>query len=290
MCAGFRETYSGASQYVGPAYVGRTNLNALVTAHAHVLNPSGSIGQADRLEIAWKIANNEGSSDGIRLCDYGLVSVGLQQWTSRYELPALLGAWNTEAPDEFDVYLGLYGIGVRQDPTGKWILQHLGPNPGDGLKDLTAATGTDNQLKTFGGVKTSTKIDFTGGGIDWAARFRAPGLFSSSLQNRQLLVAAARFDAVRTFNRKVMTWELAGRTGLHLEDIFTSKLGAALVFDQHINSADNILPDITGVIKNIQDKYRPTALTADVIRLVVAAYRKKRTFKNDPRESRFQPA
>ena len=80
LCAGFRETYSGASQYAG---LRGTNLNALVTARAHVLNPSGGIGQADRLEIAWKNANNEGSSDGIRLCDYGLVSVGLQQWTSR---------------------------------------------------------------------------------------------------------------------------------------------------------------------------------------------------------------
>jgi len=288
LCAGFRETYPGASQYVGPAYVGRTNLNALVTARAHVLNPSGGIGQADRLEIAWKNADNEGSSDGIRLCDFGLVSVGLQQWTSRYELPALLGAWNTEAPDEFDVYLGLYGIAIRQDPKGNWILQHLGPNPGDGLKDLTAATGTDNQLTTFGGVKTSTKVDFTGGGIDWAARFRAPGLFSSSLQNRQLLVAAARFDAVRTYKRKVMTWELAGRTGLHVEDIFTSKLGAALVFDQHINSAGNILPDITAAIKDVQDEHSPTALTADVIRMVVAAYREKRTFNNDPGQTVFK--
>ena len=85
-----------------------------------------------------------------------------------------------------------------------------------------------------------------------------------------------------------MTWELAGRTGLHLEDILTSKLGAALVFDQHVNSAGNIFSDITAAIKDIQDEHSPTAFTADVIRMVVAAYRKKRTFKNDPSHTVFK--
>jgi hypothetical protein len=68
-----------------------------------------------RIELASKIAMNEGLFDSCRAADIGIISTGLQQWSAHVgtELPVLLERFRVQAPEHYDLFFGVYGLQTR---------------------------------------------------------------------------------------------------------------------------------------------------------------------------------
>ena len=227
------ETISGVT-YRGPAYPGRLLPGPFATADSANL-PTDAQSVA-RLAIVAGIAPNEGNLDAIRLRDAGILSSGIHQWSahSALELPSLLFRFKDLSPEEFSLYFGMYGLDVIPDPNpahaGQFILQRVDANG-------TATSMDYNATRTFfdGSVEASGTVVF---GTTWASRFRLASLASEAYRRCQLLAAIGRFDRIK---RDVGNLTVSG-TAIAVEALITSKQGAALLLDSHINKPSKVKP------------------------------------------------
>lgn len=110
----------GYSGYTGVAHFGNMLPGPFVAAHNAEINPTADARIDERSAIVVAIAPNEGLLDAARLRDRGLLSTGLQQWTDHVNTEAnvLWDHLRAMAPDEFDLYVGLYRLLPR-------IWQHI---------------------------------------------------------------------------------------------------------------------------------------------------------------------
>lgn len=69
-----------------------------------------------RVQVAARIAGSEGSMDSCQAGDFGLVSFGFQQWAAHNEeeLTVLLERYRAQAPDHFDLFFGMLGLGTKR--------------------------------------------------------------------------------------------------------------------------------------------------------------------------------
>ena len=192
------------------------------------------------------ISPNEAALDGIEYADAGIVSTGVHQWTASHptELPAMLWRYRSIAPDEFDLFFRLYGLKVRPDGADgqgnpQFMLQKIAPN----LAVIDLATFAQKR-DFFGGVKDAAGV--TTFGTLWAARFRLASTALSAYGLAQALEAAARFDRIL---REVPNLVVAG-VNQPLNSVISSRLGVALILDQHINRPGNVGPDLQTAINN----------------------------------------
>ena len=230
---------AGHPQYRGAAYGGRIAPRQFVQTHGPLLNPRNEARLAARLQIVEAIAVNEGFLDAVRMQDYGILSIGMQQWSAHadLELPALLWRFREVALDEYLLYFGLYNLEVRQagqDAHGnpQFMLQEINPNRT--VSDL----GTWQQRRTFfGGTTVGTLTTFRS---EWAARSREAAIASVTFRAVEILEAAARFDRVR---REVGSITVGGRP-VALDQLITSQLGVALILDAHINMPARVRDDL----------------------------------------------
>ena len=75
-----------------------------------------------RRHVVVSVADAEGGIDAVRLADSALISLGIQQWSVHVdtELSLLLAHFQRRAPDHYDVFFGLHGLGlVPCDAAGK---------------------------------------------------------------------------------------------------------------------------------------------------------------------------
>lgn len=262
--------------FLGPAYSGRLDVAAAITARTNTYNPHNTAARTARLNVIGVVALNEARLDGARIADAGVLSVGFQQWTTHYE-PWPLGNWATAVPNEWDLFLGMYGLGITgsTNDRGSWRLRGLvGPAGTTTTFVMVSGFGPHSQGKFFGGVKSGAVVSYIPGAWEWAARFRLAGLISRAWQDTQIFAAVARFDIIRAYVSK--TWSIGG-VKYGLADIITSEFGAALVLDQHVNSPGNIADDIGSAI----GKVKPATLT-DQARVDIAnSYADIRRFNND---------
>jgi hypothetical protein len=178
-----------AVNYTGPEFKGRVALEPYLAADAASLVP----GDPHKEELLLLVAGleDQGRLDSVRARDASLITAGLGNWgaTDPAGLPALLSAYKTAAPDEFDLFFALYGLDVGPDPAGGpgSRLLIIGP---DGA---TTVPDTATLQAFFGGA-----ADASGGitfGSGWAARFRLPALVSAAYRRVQVAQAAAPLAA-----------------------------------------------------------------------------------------------
>ena len=216
--------------YRGPEFEGRLAVGPLTTAHAALVNPTNDARVAARIEIIAAIAPNEANLDGARARDSDLIASGVHQWGAQQanELPSLLARFKRLAGDEFDLLFALHGLDVQPDPHRGTDFQLLRIEPAG---PPTVLTGND-RFTFFGGSGTiGHTITFTS---DWVARFRLAALVSATYLRAEIEEAAARFDRIRT---EVGSIHIGGTPGstVPLPDLISSKQGAALILDSHIN-------------------------------------------------------
>ena len=237
------------AQFRGPAFVGRVVVGPFIARHQAQINPDGDPRLAERLLIVSAISPNEAALDGVRLRDAGILSTGVHQWTVPFpvELPAMLGRYRTLAPLEFDLFFRLYGLEVRPDGMDgkgnpKFMLQQVAPD-----LTVTDLATPAQQLAFFGGVKVAAVTTF---GTLWAARFRLASTALSAYGIAQALEAAARFDRIL---REVGNLKVAG-VDQPLDSVISSRLGAALILDQHINRPGRVKLDLQAAIDAVKPK------------------------------------
>jgi hypothetical protein len=175
-----------AVNYTGPAFKGRVALQPYLTADAANLIPGNPQKAALLLLLAGR--SDQGLLDSVQARGTDLVTAGLGHWgaTDGTGLPALLFAYKTAAPDEFDLFFALHGLDVRHGPAGgpQFQLLIIGP---DGAGTVPAA----GALQTFlgGSADASGAVTFSS---DWVARFRLPALVSAAYRRVQVAQAAAQ--------------------------------------------------------------------------------------------------
>lgn len=230
---------SGGSTYRGPAYGGRIPPSAFIGGQANLLNPRADPRVAARLRIVEAIAVNEGFLDAVRMRDRGILSIGMQQWSAHadLELPALLAHYEQMAPDEFELFFGLYDLDVRsngQDAQGnpRFMLQRVEPN--GNRVDLVAWNA---RRDFFGGTTAGATTTFR---TDWAARSREAAIASLRFRAAEVLEAAGRLDRIV---REVGSITVGGAQ-VPLTTLITSQLGVALIFDAHINQPAHVPADL----------------------------------------------
>ena len=192
------------------------------------------------------ISPNEAALDGIKMLDAGIVSTGVHQWTAAFptELPAMLWRYRSLAPLEFDLFFRLYGLEVRPDGTDG----HGNPTvhaPANRARpyryrpsDVRSEARLFRRVTDAAGVTTFDTL--------WAARFRLASTALSAYGLAQALEAAARFDRIL---REVGNLNVAG-VNQPLDSVISSRLGVALILDQHINRPGNVGPDLQTAINN----------------------------------------
>lgn len=104
----------------GPAYAGDKDPAAFAAAHPDAVAPSPTELQKAALDVALKIAGNEGRLDACRAQDSALLSTGIQQWSVHVntEMSVLLHRFREHAPEHYDLFFGMYGL-----QTAKWAPQ-----------------------------------------------------------------------------------------------------------------------------------------------------------------------
>jgi hypothetical protein len=176
-----------AVNYTGPEFKGRVALDPYLAADAASLLP----GNPHKDELLLLVAGLEqGRLDSVKARDASLITAGLGNWgaTDPTGLPALLSAYKTAAPDEFDLFFGLYGLDVRPGPVGgQSQLLIIGPDGSTTVPDAAA-------LQAFfgGSADGSGGVMFSSA---WAARFRLPALVSAAYRRVQVAQAAAPLAA-----------------------------------------------------------------------------------------------
>lgn len=242
-------------QFRGPAYMGRIEPGAFIAGHQAQLNPLGDQRLAERLVIVSAISPNEGALDAIRLRDAGILSTGVHQWSATFpiELPSMLWRYRSLAPLEFDLFFRLYGLEVRPDGADgngnpRFMLQQIAP-------DLTVTDlATFAQKRTFLGGATAGGV--TTFETTWAARFRLASTALSAYGLAQALEAAARFDRIL---REVGNLNVGGVVR-PLSDVISSRHGAALILDQHINQPASVHADLQAAINFVVPQPNDDAL------------------------------
>jgi hypothetical protein len=258
----------GAVNYTGPAFRGRVALQPYLTADAANLLP----GNPQKAALLLLLAGQPGLGllDSVQARGTDLVTAGLGHWgaTDGTGLPALLFAYKTAAPDEFDLFFALHGLDVRHGPAGgpQFQLLLIGPD-GSGTVPTAAA------LQTFlgGSADASGGVTFSS---DWAARFRLPALVSAAYRRVQVAQAATQLAPdpvtlqaalVRPFPASAydVTFNPAKNNDLagHLTTRMTNGvappheggvIGAAR--NNHANDADTLagaVVDLTGGVANL---------------------------------------
>ncbi|MBU8901043.1 hypothetical protein KRR26_36205 [Corallococcus sp. M34] len=234
--------------YRGPAYGGRLDTAAFIAANSAALNPDGDVQIDARLDIIASIARNEGYLDGVRLRDAGLVSSGLHQWTLHVnnELLPMLLSFKEQSPDDFMLFLRLYGLEVRDEPgnaTGdaQAILQEVRAN--GAVHDLIPVLNRSAFFGSFVNMDGRTEFPTL-----WAARFRMASLASVPYKAAQCRMALARFDRII---RQVGNLAVNG-INRAVNEVFTSEHGVALILDHHINAPGNVRGDLRAAINHAQ--------------------------------------
>ena len=220
------ETISGV-KYRGPAYAGRMPPEPFITADDAKLNPGGDARIAARLAIVSGIAANEGNLDAVRQRDRGVISSGIHQWSAHAakELPSLLLRFKTLAPDEFELYFGIYGLDVDVDPAHPGQFRLLRVELDDSRTAMNYAA-----IRTFFGGSTGADgvVSFE---TTWAARTRAAAVASEAYRRCEVLEAVGRFDRIVAEVGGVH----AGGASMPVAQLITSRRGVALILDSHIN-------------------------------------------------------
>jgi hypothetical protein len=237
------ESISGV-RYRGPAYAGRMPPQAFITADDARLNPGADGRIAARLVIIAGIAANEGNLDAVRQRDRGVISSGIHQWSAHApnELPSLLFRFKTLAPDEFDLYFGIYGLDVDADPAHPGQFRLLRVEPDDSRTVMAYAA-----IRTFfgGSVGADGVVSFE---TTWAARMRAAAVASEAYRRCQVLEAVGRFDRILAEIGAVH----AGGADVALAQLISSRRGVALILDSHINVPGHVHDELeTAALPNV---------------------------------------
>jgi subtilisin family serine protease len=278
-----RDVLAGAigtfRKFTGPAYVGRIPPRPFFDTHrTSPLFPQGDPRFAARAEIVLAIAGNEGFLDGIRMQDAGILSTGIQQWSahSEPELPAFLHRFKALAPDEFRLFFRLYNLEVQQVGTGFTLRQ---VRPDGTVVDLPVS----DRRRFFGGTRAAGgQVTFE---THWAARVRAASIASVAYKVAQVLEGAARFDRIRNQVGDLRVTLAGRRRTLPLEQVITSKLGAALILDSHINAPGNVRADLQASARAAGNQ--PNADRLD--RAITADYMgRRRLIHRDQRNQRIR--
>lgn len=225
-------SYSGPPEFVGPSFAGRISPTVWLTNNVLLVNPTSDPTKAARLTVIEGIAGNEGWLDAIRLADRGIVSSGIQQWSAHApkELASLLYRFAQSAPDEFDLFFGLYGLGVQATSTdGEYDWLKTGA---DGVTQ-TPMTHWSAIFAFFGGTVVGGVNHFD---TTWAGRFRLASIASAKYRLAQAAEAMARFDRIASEIPEVTV----GGKDVDLTDLVTAQKFAALVLDAHINAPGNV--------------------------------------------------
>ena len=247
-------TAPGSPIFTGPAFPGTAALRAseVLAAQLATINPTNASTLAARLDVAARVAGNEGGLDAVRQADRGLLSLGMQRWSTDLddELTVLLFKLCASDPDGFDAHFGVYGLGLDPMPDGSGqtpstvaltsvapagTATALAPAPADGT--VAAA-----RLTFFGGYQVDaghcTFIDPADDTVrtPWAARARSAVRCSRTLVATELLHAASRFDRILADHPQVT---IAGAS-LALQSVITSSRGAGQLLDQHVEHPDGV--------------------------------------------------
>ncbi|WP_019634416.1 hypothetical protein [Actinomadura atramentaria] len=101
--------------FTGPGASGSLSADVYSKATPGLLGPSPTPLLAAACKIVEAIAPSEGKLNATRQADYGLISIGIQQWTimGDDELTVVLYRYQQVAPDHFDLFFGIRGISVR---------------------------------------------------------------------------------------------------------------------------------------------------------------------------------
>jgi len=252
---GQKISYGGTFAFSGPAFAGTKALKAraALAANLALVNPTNAAGLGARLDVAARIAGNEGGVDAVRLADRALWSVGMQQWSAHHddELTLLLFKLCAADPDAFDAHFGVYGLGLDPMPDGSGQVPNavgltsvpaggtvtpLAPAPAD-----DSAVATDRLTFLGGYQKGAHHFTFVNPADDtvrtpWAARTRSAARCSRSLILTELLHAASRFDRILSEHQQLTI----GTTTLALSSVITSRHGAGQLLDQHINAPGKV--------------------------------------------------
>lgn len=238
---GYTHSMAGTAAYNPVAYLATNSarVSSLITALALPAGAALDTGPVDqpkmieRMQVAVRIAESEGALDAISAGDPGIISLGMQQWAAHNdnELTVLLERFRVQAPDHFDLFIGMWGL-----HTARWYPpQGKGKEPADDaarrkLIDEVNPFGTDPAgLRTEAqkvayfpqhvslfvlapeqppqvlppppyrqpGPRRAYFLD--GNQADaWCARFRLAALLSIELSRVQLHQAAWRFSRINT--------------------------------------------------------------------------------------------
>lgn len=212
-----------------PGLIGGLTLSGAATLES---GPMDEPRMMARMLLAGRIAAIEGTLDAVSAGDPGIISMGMQQWAAAFdtELTVLLERFRVQAPDLFDLYIGMWGL-----QTARWhppldkgkvpaddaarhrlidVANPFGPDPA-GLTSAEQRMGYFPQHVSFfvvkpqeapavlpappapkvPGPRRSYFLD-DGSARDWCARFRLAELLSPELCRVQLHQAAWRFTRV----------------------------------------------------------------------------------------------
>ena len=178
----------GGVTFTGPAFGGRLLLDPFLADDAKGLKADDPA-VAGQLALLLLDGAGGGPLDAVQARDAGLLAVGLGAWAALDPagLAALLFKFKADAADEFDLFFGLHGLDVDQDPADatKFRLRRIGAD-GKSSTVMDAAT-----LRTFlgGTVGASGAVTFS---TDWAARIRLPALVSRRYRRSQVVLAMAK--------------------------------------------------------------------------------------------------
>jgi hypothetical protein len=222
------------TKYRGPAYAGGLPPGPFAAADAARL-PQDVPSQA-RLEIVVGIAANEGNLDAIRQRDFGILSSGIHQWSahSAPELGALISRFKGLAPEEYELFFRMYGLDVIPAAiAGDFQWQSL-----DASDNPTPLITWAQIQAFFEGTTDAQGVRVFG--TTWAARFRLAPLASEAYRRCEILEAIARFDRIK---RDVGAITVAAND-VPVQQLITSKQGAALLLDSHINKPAAVGPTL----------------------------------------------
>jgi hypothetical protein len=280
VCTGAMNSLGG---FRGPAHNGRINPATLWAG----LSRAGLEAQLiARLNVAVRITHNEGWLDAARLRDGAILSVGMHQWSAHTndEIASLLWRFQAVAPDQYDLFFGLYGLALHletadpDDPLQAQSVMLRRITRGTGVVDMAPGGPTPpsaTRLAFFGGAGTPGSYTF---GTEWSARSRIAAIVSDTYRLVQLEVAAYRFTRIL----RAVPPQTIGTVQYPVEQLFTSELGAGLLLDAHINKPGYVAADVhTAVAAAVALVASPTdpttgALTATFVQTLARQYQASR--------------
>jgi hypothetical protein len=230
-------------KFRGPVYRGRIDPTDFLESHQALLNPTNSSQLEARLKVASKIAATEGKLDAVQMCDFGIISCGIQQWTIKEdnELVPLLAQFKEASPDEFFLYFQAYGIDVKPRKGGftLWSNQLNSPIQAKDRFDFFGGTFIDNNKTKPNLTKPPATI--------WAARFRLAALTSLAYKVAQWRHTSSRFGIIKTLVGDKLKIKGVKK---ELAQTFNSEFGAAIIMDSHINAPGYLL---SALVKSFDD-------------------------------------